>query len=215
MQSQQPSSLPRLEVSITHVLMDTSSRLTFPDGTIWKSRKGGKDTELSPTRAARHSRRLDQGGLTLLGRAWDRKQGLTLTHHQLDALLTGAELVEHPAHGSCPHQLVAHPHRQVAGDVLVVHVLVSLGRAGRAGSVPGQPLGQARPAPPSSHRAVDAPLDGGRGEGDGLAGQVDHLVLAHVQRGADGHDPRLAWGRQGTSAPTAPRGWVLDRAGVI
>lgn len=67
----------------------------------------------------------------------------------------------------------------------------------------GQPLAHPSLAPPSSHRAIDAPLEIGPGEGDGLAGQVDNLVLAHVQRGADGHDPGLPCG-QGTSAPTAP-----------
>lgn len=59
--------------------------------------------------------------------------------------------------------------------------------------------------PPGSHRPVDAPADGGPGEGDGLAGEVHHLVLPHVQRGADGHDARLPCG-DGTASPFGSRG---------
>lgn len=128
MQRQQQSSLPRLEMSITHVLMDTSSRLIFPDVTIWKSRKG----RTQPPHGSTAQPAPGAGGTDTAGDPWDRRQCLTLTH-QLDVLLTDTQPVGHPAHGSCLQQVVAHPHRQVAGDVLLVRVLVSLGRAGRAG----------------------------------------------------------------------------------
>lgn len=41
-------------------------------------------------------------------------------------LLADTQRVRDPAHGSCLQQVVVHTHRQVAGDVLIFNVLMSL-----------------------------------------------------------------------------------------
>lgn len=54
-----------------------------------------------------------------------KRRCLRLTE-QLDVLLADTQRVGDLARGSCPQQVVVHAHRQVAGDVLIFNVLMSL-----------------------------------------------------------------------------------------
>lgn len=170
----------------------------------------GPDTGSSPRRPPRRP----PSSLSSAGQApknpdnpaeGEQQGGWGLTQ-QLDVLLTDPQRVGHPAHGPGAQQLVAHAHRQVAGDVLVLHVLVGLRGAAQGSAPRGWSQPKFSPSPPGSHRPVDAPAHGGPGEGDGFAGEVHHLVLPHVERGADGHDARFPCG-EGTKNPFgSPRG---------
>lgn len=120
-------------------------------------------------------------------------------------LFTDTQRVGDPAHGSRPQQVMVHTHRQVAGDVLIFNVFMSLqGKEAARDSVlkamhsPSERPQRGPSTLPSSHRPIDIPVDRRPGESNGLAGQVHHLVLPHVQRGADGDNPRLPCG-EGTS----------------
>lgn len=106
----------------------------------------------------------------------ERSRGGELTQ-QLDVLLADPQRVGDPAHGPRPQQVVAHAHRQVAGDVLVLHVLVGLrgGRAARGSAPrgraqhPGDAAARIRPPPCSPRPALTVPLMLQRTEGRGKA----------------------------------------------
>lgn len=128
---------------------EPSRRLPRPCRSRWRRGLPAWQGERSSRGSQGHG---SAGGRLPKRRAVPQGGGLT---QQLDVLLADPQRVGDPAHGPGPQQVVAHAHRQVAGDVLVLHVLVGLrgGRAARGSAPrgraqhPGDAAARIRPPP--------------------------------------------------------------------